>query len=256
MTRVIDLNCDMGESFGAWNLGADEAIMPFITSANVACGYHAGDPHIMRKTVALAAAHGVAIGAHPALPDLIGFGRREMKVTPEELKDYLCYQIGALREFCRAAGVELQHVKPHGVLYHMADRDETIAQAIGEAARAAGEKMILMTLAGSRYDAYCRKMGCRVASEGFADRAYTRDGSLVPRTHPGALITGPEKAAAQAVRMALEGKVMSLDGVEVELSVQTICCHGDTPGAPEIVRTVRQGLERAGIKLAPLAAWL
>ena len=256
MSKVIDLNCDMGESYGRWTLGADEAIMPFITSANVACGFHGGDPHVMRKTVALALAHKVAIGAHPALPDLMGFGRRVMDVTPAELRDYFCYQMGALREFCRTSGTDLQHVKPHGILYHMAETQEAIAQAIGEAARESGNRLILMTLASGKYDAHCRKMGVRVASEGFADRAYEVDGTLVSRKKAGALITDPGRAAAQAVRMAAEGKVRTIDGVDIDISVQTICCHGDTPGADRIVRAVREGLEKAGIQMKPLRDWL
>ncbi len=256
MAKVIDLNCDMGESYGRWTLGADEAIMPFITSANVACGFHGGDPHVMRKTVALALEHGVAIGAHPALPDLMGFGRRVMDVTPAELKDYFCYQMGALREVCRVAGSDLQHVKPHGILYHMAETQEAISQAIGEAARESGARLILMTLASGKYDAHCRKMGVRVASEGFADRAYEVDGTLVSRKKAGALVTDPARAAAQAVRMASEGKVRTIDGVDIDLSIQTICCHGDTPGAERIVRAVREGLEKAGIQVKPLLDWL
>jgi UPF0271 protein len=256
MEKTIDLNCDMGESYGRWTLGADEAIMPLISSANIACGFHGGDPHVMRRTVALALQHGVAIGAHPALPDLMGFGRRVMDVAPAELRDYFCYQIGALREFCRAAGTDLQHVKPHGILYQMAETREAIAQVIGEATRDAGTRMILMTLASGKYDAHCRKMGLRVASEGFADRAYEVDGTLVSRRKAGALITDPERAQAQAVRMAAEGKVRTHDGLDIDLSVQTICCHGDTPGAERIVRAVRQGLERAGIRVRPLRDWL
>lgn len=256
MTTVIDLNCDMGESYGRWTLGADEAIMPYITSANVACGFHGGDPHVIRRTVALAQRHGVAIGAHPSLPDLMGFGRRVMDVTGAELKDYCCYQTGAVREFCRAAGAELQHMKPHGILYSMAERDEAMAQAIGEAARESGERLILMTLASGKYDQHCRKMGVRVASEGFADRGYEVDGTLVSRKQPYALITDPARAAAQAVRMAAEGKVRTHDGVDIDLSVQTICCHGDTPGAERIVRAVREALERAGIQVRPLRDWL
>jgi len=185
MTSVIDLNCDMGESYGRWTLGADEAIMPYITSANIACGFHGGDPHVIRKTVALALQHKVALGAHPSLPDLMGFGRRVMDVTPAELRDYVCYQTGAVREFARAAGTDLQHVKPHGILYTMAEQQEGIAEAIGLAARDSGSGLILMTLASGKYDAHCRKMGIRVASEGFADRAYEVDGTLVSRRKPG-----------------------------------------------------------------------
>lgn len=256
MPRIIDLNCDMGESYGRWTLGADEAIMPFITSANIACGYHGGDPHVMRRTVALALKYGVAMGAHPGLPDLQGFGRRVMDVSPQELRDYFCYQIGALREFARVAGAELQHVKPHGILYDMAERSEALAQAMGEAVRESGPDLILMTLASGKFDAHCRKMGCRVVSEGFADRAYNVDGTLVSRKTPGSVITDPARAAAQAVKMAMEGKVRTLDGVEIDISIQTICCHGDTPGADRNVRAVREALEKTGCQVKPLRDWL
>lgn len=251
-TRTIDLNCDMGESYGRWTLGADAEIMPLISSANVACGFHGGDPHVMRKTVELALQHGVAVGAHPSLPDLMGFGRRVMAVSPQELKDYICYQMGALREFLRAAGSRMQHMKPHGILYDMMEKDLALARAAGEAVAESGEDLILMALAAGQGDRACRAMGVRVASEGFADRAYNADGTLVSRKLPGSLITDPARAAAQAVRMALEGKVRTLDGQEVALSVQTICCHGDTLGAPTIVRAVREALERASCAVKPL----
>jgi UPF0271 protein len=254
--KHIDLNCDMGESYGRWTLGADEEIMPFITSANVACGFHGGDPHVMRRTVALALRHGVAVGSHPSLPDLIGFGRRVMDVSPQELKDYLCYQTGALREFVRAAGSDLQHMKPHGILYAMIEKDEPLATAVGEAARESGKDLILMALASGAYDRTCRKMGVRVVSEGFADRAYNVDLTLVSRKLPGSLITDPARAAEQAVRMAMQGKVTTIDGVDVDISVQTICCHGDTPGAQKIVRAVREALEKAGCRVKPLREWL
>jgi len=256
MAKMIDLNCDMGESYGRWTLGADEEIMPNITSANVACGFHGGDPHVMRKTVALALRHNVAIGSHPSLPDLMGFGRRVMDVTPPELKDYLCYQTGALREYLRAAGSDLQHTKPHGILYGMIEKDEPLATAVAEQARESGRELILMALASGSYDRLARKMGVRVASEGFADRTYNVDLTLVSRKLPNSLITDPERAAAQAVKMATEGKVRTIDGVEVDISVQTICCHGDTPGAQRIVKAVREGLERAGCQVKPLRDWL
>jgi UPF0271 protein len=210
----------------------------------------------MRKTVELAFKHGVAIGAHPGLPDLIGFGRRVMAVSPQEVKDYICYQTGALREFVRVAGSDLQHVKPHGVLYSMCEKDEALAQAVGEAVMQSGKGLILMTLASGRYDATCRKMGCRVASEGFADRAYNVDGTLVSRKIAGSLITDPREAAAQAVKMAVEGKVRTMEGVEIDISVQTICCHGDTPGAEKIARAVREALEKAAVQVRPLRDWL
>ncbi len=196
----------------------------------------------------------MAIGSHPGLPDLMGFGRRKMDVSPQEVKDYLCYQTGALREFVRVAGAELQHLKPHGILYNMMEADEALAAAAGEAAMES--KLILMTLASGKYDATCRKMGARVASEGFADRAYNVDGTLVSRKIAGSLITDPARAAAQAVKMAVEGKVRTLDGVEIDISVQTICCHGDTPGSEKIVRAVREALEKAGCQVKPIRDWL
>ncbi len=252
--RSIDLNCDMGESYGRWTLGADAEIMPAITSANIACGFHGGDPHVMRKTVELALRHGVAIGAHPGLPDLMGFGRRRMDVAPQEVRDYLVYQTGALREVVTLAAAALQHVKPHGILYNMMEADEELAEAAGAAAIAM--KLILMTAASGKFDARCRKMGARVASEGFADRAYQVDGRLVSRKVEGSLITDPQKAAAQAVRMVTEGRVRTLDGADIDISVQTICCHGDTPGAPNIVRAVREALEKAACQVKPLRDWL
>jgi UPF0271 protein len=257
MQKFIDLNCDMGESFGRWKLGADEEIMPFITSANVACGFHAADPHVMRKTVALALKHKVAIGAHPGLPDLMGFGRRVMDVTPDEVKDYICYQTGALREFVRVAGSELQHVKPHGILYNMMEKSDELAAGAGEAVTASGGiELILMAAASTSFDRAVRKMGVRVASEGFADRAYTVDGRLASRKIAGSLITDPKRAAAQAVKMATEGKVTTIDDVEIDISVQSICCHGDTPGSDTIVRTVREALDKAGCVVKPLREWL
>ena len=256
-TKDIDLNCDMGESYGRWQLGADEEIMPFITSANIACGFHGGDPHEMRKTVAHALKHKVAIGSHPSLPDLMGFGRRVMDVSAQELKDYFCYQTGALREFVRVQGGDIQHLKPHGILYNMLESDEKLSVATGQAVlESGGKELILMTLAAGKYDAACRRMGVRVAAEGFADRAYNADATLVSRKLPGSLITDPARAAAQAVKMATEGKVRTIDGKEIPISVQTICCHGDTPGAQHIVRAVREGLEKAGCRVRPLREWL
>jgi UPF0271 protein len=255
MMRDVDLNCDMGESYGRWTLGADEEIMPFITSANIACGFHGGDPHVMRESVALALEHKVAIGSHPSLPDLMGFGRRVMDVSPQELKDYVCYQTGALREFVRAAGGDLQHMKTHGILYNMLEKDEALARATAEAVRDSGG-LIMMALASGKCDTRARSMGVRVASEGFADRAYNADGTLVSRKLEGSLITDPQRAAAQAVSMATEGKVRTIDGQTVPISAQTICCHGDTPGAPNIVRAVREALEKAGCRVRPLREWL
>ena len=255
MTRYIDLNCDMGESYGAWNMGADEEIMPLITSASVGCGFHGGDPHVMRKTVALAMKHGVAIGSHPSLPDLLGFGRRVMQISPQELKDYICYQTGALREFVRAAGGELQHMKLHGILQSMLEKDEKLAVAAAEALRESGGDLIMVTLAGGVSARLTREAGLRVAAEGFADRAYDKNGNLVSRKIAGSVHTDPARAAEQAVMLA-EGKVRTVDGVTIDVEVDTICCHGDTPGAPIIARTVRAALEKAGFHIAPLRNWL
>lgn len=253
MTITIDLNCDMGESYGRWQLGADEEIMPFITSASVACGFHGGDPHVMRRTVDLALAHGVAVGSHPSLPDLMGFGRRAMAISPQELKDCICYQTGALREFLRVCGAPLQHMKAHGILYDMMEKDPALATAACEACReSGGTDLVMVVLAGGKCDSIARGMGLTVASEGFADRGYNADGTLVSRKMPGALIDDPARAADQAVRMALEGTVRAVDGTDVGLLVQTICCHGDTPGAPRIVRAVREGLEKAGCRVVSM----
>jgi UPF0271 protein len=247
----------MGESYGRWTLGADEEIMPLITSANVACGFHGGDPHVMRRTVALALEHNVAVGSHPGLPDLIGFGRRSVDISAQELKDYICYQTGALREFVRNGGSELQHMKLHGILYTMMEKDEALAAAAGQAVlESGGKELMLMAMPSTQYHATARAMGLRVVSEGYADRAYDADGTLVSRKRAGSLLVDPAKAAAQAVRMAVEGKVRTLDGVDIDVSVQSICCHGDTPGAQNIVRAVREALDRAGCRVRPLREWL
>jgi 5-oxoprolinase (ATP-hydrolysing) subunit A len=253
MTRYIDLNCDMGESYGRWTLGNDEEVMPHLTSANLACGFHAGDPHIMRRTVDLAMRHDVAIGAHPGLPDLLGFGRRVLNVSPDELKDYIHYQTGALSAFARVAGAQLQHVKPHGIQYTMFERNLDLARACAEAVGALDPNLILMTMADTKFDAAARSTGVRVAGEGFADRPYTRDRELV---WPRALITDPDRAAEQAVMMAKEGRVRTHDGDVVDVNVQTICVHGDTPGAEKIVAAVRKLLEQEGISVKPLRDWL
>src|SRR5258705_10474800 len=196
MAKMLDLNCEMGESHGRWTLGADEEIMPNIPSANVACGFHGGDPHVMRKTVELALRYNVAVGSHPSLPDLMGFGRRVMDVSPQELKDYLCYQTGALREFVRASGGELQHTKPHGILYSMIEKDEALATAVAESARESGKDLILMALGSGKYDRTSRKIGVRVASGRFPNRPETVDLPLLALKLPNSLITEPDPAAA------------------------------------------------------------
>ena len=256
-TRHIDINCDMGESYGRWTLGADEAVMPHITSANVACGFHGGDPHVMRKSVELAVKHGVAIGAHPGLPDLMGFGRRRMEVSPQELKDIHRYQIGALGAFCHAAGTSLQHVKAHGIQYYMFEESLPLGKASAENVVELDKTLILMVMAQTKYDREARTVaGCRVAAEGFADRVYAEDGQLVSRKLGNdALVKDPAKAAEQAVKMVMEGKVRAITGKVIDVKVDTVCIHGDTDGADRIVAAVRAGLEKAGAKVLPLRDW-
>lgn len=246
----IDLNCDMGESFGAYTIGADEAVMASISSANVACGYHGGDPSVMRQTVRLARAAGVAVGAHPGLPDLAGFGRREMRVTPDEVEGLVLYQVGALDAIARSEGVQLQHVKVHGALYNMAARDRALADAIARAVRAFSRALLLFALPGSELQRAGEAAGLDVAPEAFADRSYEPDGSLTPRARPGAVIHDPATVVERAVRMATEGRVTASDGSEIALRVATICTHGDTRGAADLTRLLRAGLARAGVAVA------
>jgi UPF0271 protein len=254
----IDINCDMGESYGRWSLGADEEIMPNITSANIACGFHAGDPHVMRKTVELAVQHGVAVGAHPGLPDLMGFGRRRMEVSAQDIKDIHRYQVGALYAFAKAAGTTLQHVKAHGIQYHMFEENLPLGRASGEQVVELDPTLILMTMAMTKYDAEVRKIPkLRVAAEGFADRVYADDGQLVSRKlGKDALVSDPAKAADQAVKMVMEQKVRTITGKVIDAKVETICIHGDSPGSEKIVAAVRDGLVKAGAIVKPLRDWL
>ena len=250
MDRRVDLNCDMGEGLGAYRLGFDEGIMPYISSANIACGFHAGDPVCIRRTVTLAQTAGVGIGAHPGLPDVMGFGRREMKVTLEEARDYVTYQIGALQAF--TVTKKLQHVKPHGALYNMGLRDEELARAIAGAVKEADPDLILVGMAGSAWIRAGLELGLKVASEAFADRAVNPDGTLVPRNQPGAVIGHLEEAVARVLRIVTEGKVTAANGQDIEMRADTICLHGDTPGAPELARALRQSLEAAGVTILPM----
>lgn len=247
----VDLNCDMGESFGPYTLGLDEQVMPLITSANVACGFHAGDPHVLRRTVALAARHGVAIGAHVSFPDLVGFGRREMNATADEVENDTLYQIGAIAAFCRAAGVPLRHVKPHGALYNMAQRDPALAGAIVRAVTAFDRSLLLFAQPGSAMEQVAREAGLTVVGEVFADRAYTPEGALASRKLPGSVIHDPEQVAGRAVHMVTRGSVVAMDGTAVPLRAETICVHGDTPGAVALIRQMRQQLEAAGVTVRP-----
>jgi UPF0271 protein len=252
MGKKIDLNCDVGESFGAYHLGNDEALMGLITSANIACGAHAGDPLVMDRTARLAARHGVSIGAHPGFPDLVGFGRRAMQLTPDEIENTVLYQVGALAAFARSVGAELAHVKPHGALYNMAGKDIEVARAVARGVARFDSNLIVVGLAGSALIEAAREAGLRAAREGFADRAYEADGSLRSRKLEGAVIHDPEAAAERAVRIACDGIVTAYTGEEVSLRVDTICVHGDTPGAVEIVRAIRRRLAEAGVEVAPI----
>jgi 5-oxoprolinase (ATP-hydrolysing) subunit A len=252
MPARFDFNCDMGESFGAWIMGLDAQVIPHITSANIACGFHAGDPATMRATVRLAETHGVGIGAHPGFPDLRGFGRRNLNATPDEVRDDLVYQIGALQAFTRAK--TLQHVKPHGALYNMAVPGGAFARAIGEAVLDVDPQMILVVLAGSPWAEQAERMGLRVAREAFADRALNADGTLVPRSQPGAVIHDRQAVIERSVRLALEGKVVAITGETLDVRAETLCLHGDTPDAVRLAASLRTALEGAGVALAPLGA--
>ncbi|GAB3540178.1 5-oxoprolinase subunit PpxA [Pontibacter brevis] len=245
----VDLNCDMGESFGNYQLGDDAAILNFVTSANIACGFHAGDPNVMRHTVKLALAQGVAIGAHPGLPDLVGFGRREMAVSPEEAFNMVVYQVGALAAFVQAEGGELHHVKPHGALYNMAAVNEALAEAIAEAVYKVKPQAVLYGLAGSQLIRAGEKLGLATANEVFADRTYQPDGTLTSRRLPGALLTDPADAILQAVRMVKEGKVKTQQGEDISIQADTVCIHGDGPHALTFARHIQEVLTSEGILL-------
>ncbi|MGC9398759.1 MAG: LamB/YcsF family protein [Anaerolineae bacterium] len=249
----VDLNCDMGESFGRYTLGNDAAMLDLVTSTNIACGLHAGDPQVMRQTVAEAVAKGVAVGAHPSFPDRQGFGRRLMALTSAEIEAFVLYQLGALAGFARGAGARLTHVKPHGALYNWAVKDRESATAIARAVAAFDPRLIVVTLPGSALADAARHQGLRVAREGFADRAYQADGSLVPRSEAGAVIHDPAQAAARAVQMVTQGEIQTLGGVTIPLEIDTLCVHGDTPDAVSIAAELRQVLEAAGVTIAPLA---
>ncbi len=247
---TIDLNCDLGESFGAYRMGDDAGVLPYVTSANVACGAHAGDPSVMRRTVAAALEHGVAIGAHPGLPDLAGFGRREMRISPQEAYDLVLYQVGALAAFAAAAGTALRHVKPHGALYNMSCADDALAEPIARAVRDLDARLVLFGLPGSALQRAAEAAGVPFAREAFADRAYAPDGSLVPRGTPSAVIDDPEDAVRRAVLIATEGRVATAEGGELRLAADTLCVHGDRPDAGLFARMLREGLERGGVRVA------
>lgn len=247
MADRVDLNCDMGESFGAYRIGADDSVFPFITSANVACGFHGGDPTVMRTTLTRARELGVSVGAHPGLPDLIGFGRRSMDVTPDEVYDLVVYQIGALLGFARATGVEMRHVKAHGALYNMAAVKRELAAAIARAVCDVDRSLIMFGLPGSQLISEGAAAGLTTAGEAFADRNYMSDGTLVSRRRPDAQVHDADEAVRRAIRMVRDGKITSIDGTELSMQVDTICIHGDGPHAAEFGRRLRAGFEAEGI---------
>jgi len=249
MALDIDLNCDTGESFGAYALGNDDALLRLVSSANVACGFHAGDASVMRRTVKTCLAHGVRIGAHPGLPDLQGFGRRAMGLSAEDVYDITLYQIGALQAIAAAEGGRVEHVKPHGALYHMAESDERVADAIARAAARAGDRLTLVGLSGGRLVAAGRALGLPAWEEAFADRAYRPDGGLVPRSAPGAVLDDPAAAANQALRLARDKSAIAVNGDIVPVKADTICIHGDGPHAAEFAEAIRRTLTAAGIRI-------
>ena len=248
----IDLNADIGESSSTETAVHDELLLRTITSASIACGFHAGNPSVMRHTVRMAAQAGVSIGAHPAFPDLDGFGRREMSMRPEEISDLVVYQMGALSGIARAEGVAVRHVKPHGALYNMSVRRADIAEAIARAVAEFDDRLRLVGLPGSELLAAGEKLGLSVAAEGFADRSYEADGSLTPRRGGDAVLSDPRDAAERAVRMVRDGKIIARDGSAFTVKIDTICVHGDTPGAAALAAVVRAGLEHAGITVTAL----
>ena len=249
---AIDLNSDLGESFGAYTLGMDSSLMDYITSANVACGWHAGDPLVMEKTLRAAAEKGVAVGAHPGYPDLMGFGRREMKIASEEAYAYVLYQLGALDAFARTFGVNIQHIKPHGALYNQACKDEKLAMAICRAAQAFDGDLIVLAPYSSAFRTAAEAIGQPFAAEFFADRAYLADGSLMPRSQPGAVIHDAEEACRRVLQMVREGTVTCADGTVLPMRCASVCVHGDNEAALESVRLIRGGLEQAGVQLRPM----
>jgi UPF0271 protein len=252
LLQEIDLNCDAGESFGQWTIGDDEALIPLMTSVNIACGAHAGDPLVMRRTLLLATRHHVAVGAHPGYPDLQGFGRRAMPLSPDEVEAWILVQLGALAAMARSTGTLLRHVKPHGALYNTAADDEAQATAVVRAMRAFNPDLVLVARAGSRMVVVAREAGLRVAEEAFADRGYDSAGRLLPRSHPGALMDDPPRAAERAVTLLRAGTLAAVAGATLRLRPQTLCVHSDTQGAAAIASAVRDALAQAGIALRPL----
>ena len=250
--KKVDLNCDLGESFGNYKLGMDEQILPLITSANIACGFHASDPVVMSRTLKMAAESGVAAGAHPGYQDLVGFGRRNMKVAPAEVTDIVMYQIGALEAFCRANGIAMQHVKPHGAMYNMAEKDDKLAEGICRGIKAVNPDLILLGPGSGKMVKAAKALGLKTAGEVFADRAYMEDGTLVPRSQEGAMITDEEEAVARVLEMVQKGTVTAITGKKIEVQADSICVHGDGQKALLFVQKIRSELEKAGVVIVPM----
>jgi UPF0271 protein len=248
----VDLNCDFGESFGIYRLGEEKEILQYVTSVNIACGFHAGDPIVMRKTVRMALEQKVAIGAHPGFPDLLGFGRRNIAVTPEEAYAYVVYQIGALSAFVKAEGGTLTHVKPHGALYNMAAKNAVLAEAIAQAVYDVDPTLVLYGLAGSELIRAGKKIGLRTASEVFADRTYQQDGSLTPRSDPRALIVDEHEAVQQVLTMLKEKRVRSLQGIDVPIEAETVCIHGDGKKAVLFAKRLYEALQKEGVNVCSI----
>jgi UPF0271 protein len=242
----------MGESFGAWRMGRDAELMDYVSSINVACGFHAGDPTVIAETIKTALKKGVSVGAHPSYPDLQGFGRREMALSPEEVFDVVLYQIAAVKGICEAYGIKLHHVKPHGALYNRAAKDPALAKAIVKAVKTLDKNLVFYGLAGSHLISEAEKIGLKTASEVFADRTYQPDGTLTPRTEPGALIENAERAVAQVLEMVKDQTVTAVGGEKISIKADTVCIHGDTPQAPEFARTIRERLIKNGIEVSAI----
>jgi len=257
--KRIDLNSDVGETFGNHKIGLDEEVIPLISSANVACGYHGGDPHVMKRTLAIAKKHGIAVGAHPGFPDLMGFGRRDMDVSLGEIQDYVTYQVGALQAFASVLGLRLQHVKLHGAMYNMAVKNPQITEAVAAVLNGLDPELILLVLAGpdrNQLQEMGRRTGIRMAFEFFADRAYNPDGSLVSRQEPGAVLHDEEQVTDKVLQMVAEGTVTARDGSAIELAADTICVHGDNPAAVSLAGRIRQALMESGVEVVPFGTFL
>lgn len=250
----IDLNSDLGEGFGPWKMGPDAELMPLISSANIACGFHAGDPLVIEQSIGLAQQHGVGIGAHPGFPDRVGFGRRTINATFDEIRTDVMYQIGAVDAFCRSQGAKLQHVKAHGALYNLAVKDSLVAEAIASAVKQINPTLIFFALPGSELEAAGEAAGLTLAREAFADRAYRADGSLVPRSQPNSVITDHDLVAKRMIRLVTEGVIKSIEGTDLRIAADTICLHSDTPSSLEIAQTIRTAFQEHGITVRPVGS--